>query len=150
MINNNRTSQAALGGDADSKNEGDVDSMDVDEVRGRGDVNPSTTFNRNQGNLKKPASVPPLALGADADGAGAPRLPGALRKEIDKMLDQKMAEIKHGVAMKMHNIHLDLIRSMVQQEGQIEDCLQAAAARNKEQKQIIKQLKMENEQLRKI
>jgi len=48
------------------------------------------------------------------------------------MLDQKMAEIKHGVAMKMHNIHLDLIRSMVQQEGQIEDCLQTVASRNKE------------------
>ena len=54
MINNNRTSHGALGGDADSKDEGDVDSMDVDEVRGRGDVNPSTTFNRNQINLKKP------------------------------------------------------------------------------------------------
>jgi len=59
-------------------------------------------------------------------------------------------EIKHSIAQKMHNIHIDLIRQMVQQEGQVEDCLQAVAARNKEQKDIIKQLKAENEKLRTI
>lgn len=140
-------------GDSDSKNEGDADSMDVDEVRGRGQVNPSTTFDRKPGSLKKPvgpAGLPPLQLDMDGAEGGKVHLPLQLRKEIDKMLDQKMVEMKHAVAQKMHNIHLDLIRQMVQQESQVEDCLQVVSSRNKEQKEVIKQLKQENEKLRQI
>lgn len=119
--------------DDDSKNEGDVDSMDVDEVRGRGEVNPSAAFDRKGGNSKKQGGpVPPLQLADNKADPENVRLPLHLRKEIDKMLDQKMAEMKHAVAQKMHNIHLDLIRQMVQQEGQVEDCLQVVAARNRE------------------
>ena len=69
--------------------------MDVDEVKGPSDVNPSSTIIRNHGNLKKPLSVPPLDLAAN-DAGNEPKISAAMRKEIDQMLDAKMAEIKHG------------------------------------------------------
>lgn len=144
MIDKN-AGQGPNAGDSDGKDEGETDSMEVDEVRGRGNVNPSTAFDRKPG-APKP-SLPPLQLADGADGENA-RLPLRLRKEIDKMLDQKVVEMKHAVAQKLHNIHLDLIRQMIQQESQVEDCLQAVASRNREQKEIIKQLKQENEKLR--
>ena len=121
MIDKN-AGQGQNRGDSDGKDDGETDSMEVDEVRGRGHVNPSTTFDRKPG-VKKPG-LPPLQLADDGDGENA-RLPLHLRKEIDKMLDQRVVEMKHAVAQKLHNIHLDLIRQMVQQEGQVEDCLQS-------------------------
>ena len=144
MINNNKlataapTNQPQLGGDADeSKNEGDADSMDVDEVKGPSDVNPSSTFNRNHGgNLKKPISIPPLDIANE--NTNEPKISAAMRKEIDQMLDTKMAEIKHGFQQKIHNMHLDLIRNLCQQESQIENSLETIAAHNKQQKEAIK------------
>ena len=118
---------------------GEVESMDIDEDRNV--ARPRAT---QPTDMRKPKPAP-LANMVQAPHVSPSRIPRQLRTEIDKQLDQKVLQIKHNISQKIKNIHVDLIRQMVQQEGQMEDYLQEVARKNKEQKDIIKQLKAENE-----
>ena len=79
-----------------------------------------------------------------------PEIDADMKTQIEEMLDGKMLTLKHDLSQRISNIQLDLIRQMVQQEGQLENCLQAVASSNKLQKQLVKQLAEENQKLRSI